>query len=96
MIVLFLIPYAILLTILRGWTISVVWGWFIVPMGAPSIGIAQAIGLSCFASIFTIGLKTDVADQGDEVERVVTAILNAVVSYALILGTAYIVKAFFL
>ena len=43
-------PFAIaligLLVIQQAWAISVLWGWFIVPLGLPAIGIAAAIGIS--------------------------------------------------
>jgi hypothetical protein len=30
----------------RGWVLSVMWGWFLVPLGLPTIGIAQAMGVA--------------------------------------------------
>lgn len=44
-------------------TISTVWGWFIVPLGAPVIGWAQAYGLSLIIAYLTFRMnpafKTD-------------------------------------
>lgn len=38
--------------ILRGWALTVLWGWFVVPLfGLPALGVAQAIGFSV-----TVGL----------------------------------------
>lgn len=39
-----------LLVVEQGWAISTLWGWFIVPLGAPSIGVAVAIGIAITAS----------------------------------------------
>lgn len=34
-------------TVLRGWALSILWGWFAVPiLGAPPLGIAQSIGIA--------------------------------------------------
>ena len=35
-----------LLIINSGLAVSILWGWFIVPLGAPQIGVAHAIGIS--------------------------------------------------
>ena len=40
------------LTIFRGWVISWLWLWFAVPLGAPTIGVAWAIGLSSLTGLF--------------------------------------------
>ena len=35
-------------SIVGGWALSVMWGWFIVPLfNLPTLGIAQAVGLMC-------------------------------------------------
>ena len=39
-------------SILGGWALSIMWEWFIVPVFAlPSLGIVQAIGLSCVITL---------------------------------------------
>ena len=30
----------------RGWLLAKAWGWFIVPMGVPAIGLFHAMGIS--------------------------------------------------
>lgn len=32
--------------VIKGWVLSAVWQWFVVPIGLPVIGIAHAIGIS--------------------------------------------------
>lgn len=40
--------------ILRGWALSILWGWFAMPVfGLPALGIAQAMGVA-----LTIGILT--------------------------------------
>lgn len=39
----------------QGWVISTLWDWFIVPFGAPQVGIATAIGACLIASIVRLG-----------------------------------------
>jgi len=42
----------IALSILRGWVLSILWGWFIVPIfKAPPIGVAQAIAIAITVSL---------------------------------------------
>ena len=40
-------------TILRGWVLAKLWGWFIVSLGVPAIGVAQAIGISGLIAMLT-------------------------------------------
>jgi uncharacterized membrane protein SpoIIM required for sporulation len=40
-----------LLLVEQGWAISTLWGWFVVPLGAPAIGIAAAIGLAATVAV---------------------------------------------
>lgn len=37
--------WAIPTSIYRAWVFSVLWRWFVVPLGAPSIGVAVTFGL---------------------------------------------------
>jgi hypothetical protein len=59
-------PFAIaligLLVIQQAWAISVLWGWFLVPLGLPAIGIATAIGISAILSALHQSRKS----PGDE------------------------------
>lgn len=40
-----LILLGIPVSIYRAWVLMTLWGWFVVPLGAPSIGMAWAYGL---------------------------------------------------
>jgi hypothetical protein len=39
------------LAVLNGWALSWLWLWFIVPLGAPQIGIAWSIGISALVGM---------------------------------------------
>lgn len=49
----------ILSLILTMFTISTLWGWFIVPLGAPVIGWAQAYGLALILAYFKARQSTN-------------------------------------
>jgi hypothetical protein len=36
--------------LVRGFVLSVLWGWFAVPLGAPALGVVSALGLSVLLS----------------------------------------------
>lgn len=40
---------------INGWALSILWGWFILPLieGAPTLGIAQAIGVAMVVGFLT-------------------------------------------
>lgn len=40
---------------LYGWSVSLLWGWFVVPLGVRPIGMWHALGLGYLASRFTVG-----------------------------------------
>lgn len=44
----------VLTTILRGYVLSIMWGWFMVPtLGLPKLSIVQAIGIAAVISFLT-------------------------------------------
>ena len=45
--------------VLRGWVLSTLWAWFLVPLGAVEIGIAAALGISIIIGMFTTHLTHD-------------------------------------
>lgn len=47
-----LLIMAVPLSILRGWVLTILWGWFVMPtFPVEPLGIAQAIGLSIFVTV---------------------------------------------
>lgn len=52
---------------MRGWAISVLWGWFVVPLGVPALSILSAIGLSFLVELLTFNSTRAIKDvQTDE------------------------------
>lgn len=49
---LILLAYGIPLMIWKGYALSVLWAWFIMPFGAPAISIAAAIGCVIVVHMF--------------------------------------------
>lgn len=47
-----LVGVMILLALFGAFTISTLWGWFVVPFGIQTISLAHAYGLSVLASVF--------------------------------------------
>lgn len=45
------------LTLWWGFVLMALWNWFLPSIGAPPIGLVQAIGISIVAAYFTIGIK---------------------------------------
>ena len=51
--------------LLEAWALTKLWGWFVVTtFGAPSIGIAAAIGLSCLINL-THPVSSNQKDDGE-------------------------------
>lgn len=61
MIVLLAIALGVVATILQGFVLKVLWGWFFVPLGAPAITIPLALGVA-----LTVGMLTHQSTKGDD------------------------------
>lgn len=40
-------------SVMRGWVLKIIWGWFLVPLGVPAVGIVQALGISALVGMLT-------------------------------------------
>lgn len=40
-------------TFLRAWVLTLLWAWFVSPLGVVEIGLWQAIGISTFVTLLT-------------------------------------------
>ncbi len=81
-----LMPVAIIIT---GLLLSVFWGWFLVPIGLPAIGIAQALGVSLVVSIMT-NHNVPFKDHELDVMQAISGLFVRPIMY-LILGSIYVV-----
>jgi hypothetical protein len=80
--------FTVLLAIYGGFCLWVLWGWFMVPLGLPPIGIAWAIGLS---TIFAMVAPTPApAPEGKAKNHLVAIIAKP----ALALVSGFVVKQF--
>lgn len=46
-----------------GYVLSVMWGWFVAPLGVPSLSVAQAVGIMLLVG-FLRPTRTDGDDKG--------------------------------
>lgn len=62
----------------RGYVLSILWAWFLVPtLGAPQIGVAQALGVSLTAQVFHPAVETKEKSFGENVLRLTILPLTA-------------------
>lgn len=81
--------------LVRGWALTVLWGWFLVPYGLPTIGIATAIGISLIVGMFTAHLEQRQAKETKSgTDAVVTVAAHAFGAPLLVLAIGWIVKSF--
>lgn len=49
-----IVAIILVVTLLRGWALSILWGWFVVPIfGLPPLSVVQAIAIALMASMLT-------------------------------------------
>lgn len=78
-----------LAVIWRGFVLSVMWGWFLVPIGLPNIGLALAIGISA-----TVAMMTHQATQSTEKSDGGKALIALFVGPLLLLGIGWVVHQY--
>lgn len=78
----------IALTVEQGWVISILWGWFLVPIGLPAISIPVAIGIALTVS--AMRMKRVKSANDDPWETLAYAVIAPVVA----LSIGWIVKHF--
>lgn len=75
---------------LEGYVLSVLWGWFIVPVfAAPALRIPYAVGLALIVSMLTHKSK-----KPDDEPELPTILATALVVPPIFLGCGWIVKLF--
>jgi len=92
-------PVVIILTTLwEGYILSVLWGWFFVPIGAQSITVMQAFGVSLAVKTFVKGFDTkEVVKKWKEKEKDrFTDAMDAMVDFGLGLLAALLLGLFVL
>ena len=61
-----LAPLAVLL---KSWVLTIMWGWFVVPLGLPQIGMAHAWGIVMVAAMLARSPDTETDDDEDKPEH---------------------------
>lgn len=79
----------------KGWFLHILWGWFIVPLGVPSIGIAHVIGISILLTSFSVKkLSSSKNDDDDSPGPMFVSMLKSLFVQAVLLGIAWIFHCF--
>ena len=71
-----------------GYVVSVGWAWFVVPLGAPALGLARTVGL-CYLARYVVGVN-----QPEKKRSNVQRSLETVVIAAGSLGVMWVIKQF--
>lgn len=79
------------------WVAVKLWTWFLIPLGAPAIGMAHAYGISSLVALFTSGIIAGIARiktvDETEKERDVNRVVMAWMAPLLCLGFGYVAHA---
>jgi hypothetical protein len=85
--------FGVLLALLRGYVLSHLWGWFLVPLGAPPIGMVCAIGISIILSFLVVQPDLSQKDEDGKVKPVETILVTFLVPLMVLL-VGYVVHRF--
>lgn len=64
--------------IVRGFVVSIGWGWFVVPLGVTPIGFAHALGISVFVAAMTYQISDKKTEKTGTQMMVEGLILNSI------------------
>ena len=85
-----LLALAPLFMALRGWVLSIMWGWFIVTtFNAPPIGVWAAIGIA-----FCVGMFVPNRAKTDEDQEWYTSVIAEVLGTLIALGIGWLIYHF--
>ena len=80
-------------TIMFGWALSVMWTWFIVPLGPAPLSLAHALGINATINLFTYGIKREEIN-GKGLIPFFAYIVGQALSALLIVMLGYLYKSF--
>lgn len=88
------IGFTIVGAVLNGWALSVLWGWFIVPvLKVPQLTILQAIGVAMVVSFLTKNYSTSDKSKGTA-DLIGDLIAATLINPVLTIGLGWIVLQF--
>lgn len=85
----------VFLTILRGWVLSILWAWFVIPaFNVNQISIALAIGLTMTANLIVKAPAPPEPKEGTPTEKLVQSFVFSFSLSFIALGSGWIFKQF--
>lgn len=78
-----------LMIVFDAWAITIMWGWFIVPLGVVAIGKAHAYGISVMLSLF----RNSPARRGENDRTGIELVIAALLTTGFMLLMGYIAHA---
>lgn len=82
--------------IVNGWALSILWHWFLVPLGVSQIGVAHAMGIAMTVAFATYQYDAKVAyDKGaSAADLMITLIGSSMFRVAVALGVGAAIHSF--
>lgn len=92
-VILILVPVGIFM---RGWALTMMWGWFVTPFGIQAIGMAHALGLaSCIALFHGVSGGSSKSEKSESPAKTCAKLFAAVVVVPLIIvGIGWIIHQY--
>lgn len=86
----------VIAAILNGWALSIIWGWFVVPLfGLPSLSVPAAIGLALTLNLFVRPEYDEKRYQNSDLAEITGALIGkGLLGPLVVLGLGWIVKQF--
>lgn len=78
--------------IVNGYVLSILWVWFVVPLGLPVISVAHCIGIAMVSSWLTYQHQT--TKEEDKEKALENLLIVFIIRPLAVLGIGYIVKQF--
>jgi hypothetical protein len=82
------------MAVMRGWVLSIMWDWFIVPLGVAALSIPAAIGVALVVGLLTHSSSGSNSTEKGELSDRAGRLVGLILSPLLILGMGAIVKRF--
>lgn len=77
-----------LVCVARGVALSVLWGWFVAPLGVAAVGVTHATGLFLVVNVVAPGTSRPAETLAEKVGRLGAALLHP----AILVGLGYLVR----
>ncbi len=68
----------VLALVARGWSLSLLWGWFVVPLGVAAIGFWHACGISALVTMLVFQKPPKDDDADDAVTKALSPLVTSI------------------